>query len=312
VHNREGSQRRWRLFTIALLCTHALLWVSGHIGKALTRWVVPPFLPLELSDLVVLDRLATGTPPGCPDFGLLLIISPARAEEMINQALPSTRWLPPGIAHDGVILHGSVKRAALDLPIESDLPLIVAVSRNIGRRPRLVCRVPATVINTLFKEELEDDLASEEEHMFGEYRIIYRPTFKSFDLHSVEDYVPEPVMRRRFAFSATGDMRIKLDDKHVRITTDGRVRRLKGILDVRVLYDHTGYGFWYDVDMRNLRINIENLQEMLDSASSRKLEKALEKALDRRKSKIKFMKKRVPHWVPIDLALDFQLTPIPK
>jgi len=312
VDNREGSKPRWRLLTIALLCTLALLWVSGHIGKALTRWVVPPFLPIEISDFVVLDRLASGAPPPCPDFGVLLIISPERAEEMINQAIPATRWLPPGIAHDRVILHGSVKRAALDLPVETDLPLIVAVSCDIGRRPHLVCRIPATVMNTIFKEELEDDLASEEEHMFGEYRIIYRPTFTTFTLRSVEDYVPEPVTRRRFSFSATGNMRIKLDDKRVRITTDGRVSRLNGIIDVRVLYDHTGYGFWYDVDMRDLRINIENLQEWFDSSASEKLERTLEKALDRRKSKKKFMKKRIPHWVPVDIALDFQLTPLPK
>jgi len=293
---------------MALLCTLALLWVSGHIGRMLTRWVVPPFLPVDMSELIVLDRLADGAPPTCPDFGAMLIISPERAEEILNQAIPGTRWLPPGIIHDKVILHGFVSRAALDLPVDHDVPLIIAVDRNIGRRPRLVCRVPAKVINRLFRENLEEDLASEEEHLFGEYRIIYRPTFKTFDLNSVEDYVPEPVTRRRFLFSATGDIRIKLDDKAVRITTDGKVRTLKGQLDVRVLYDQDGYGFWYDVDIRKLRIDIEDLQEMFDRASSEKLERSLEKSLDRRKSKLKLFKKRVPHWVPVDLALDFQLT----
>ncbi len=309
VCNRDPSRRPRRLLVIALLCTLTLLWVGGHIGRMLTRLVIPPFLPFNISEVVLLDRLAEGSPPTCPDFGALLIISPDRAEEILNQAVPATRWLPPGIIHDKVILHGSVRRDALDVPVEQDIPLIIAVDRNIGRRPRLVCRVPATVVNRLFRENLEDDLASEEEHLFGEYRIIYRPTFKTFDLQSVEDYIPEPVRHRRFTFAATGDIRIKLDDRAVRITSDGKVRTLKGQIDVRVLYDHDGYGFWYDVDMKKLRLDIEDLQEMFDRASSEKLERSLEKSLDRRKSKVKLLRKRVPHWAPVDIALDFQLTP---
>lgn len=286
-----------------------LLWVSGFIGKVLSRWVVSPVLPLEISDLVVLDRLAAGPPPACPSPGAMLIISPDRAESILNQAIPQTRWLPPGIAHDGVLLHGYVKSSALDLSLERNIPFIVAVDEDIGRRPRLVCRVPAEIVNTVLKENLKDKLASHDDYLLGEYRIIYKPTFETFRLYSVEDYVPEPVRRRRFAFHATGDMRIKLDDKRVRITTDGRVRRLDGIVDVRVLYDHVGYGFWYDVDVRDLRINIKNLQEWLDHGASEKLELALEKALDRRKNKRKLMKRRIPHWAPVDLALDFRLTP---
>ncbi len=304
----DVSRRPRRLLVVALLCTLALLWVGGHMGRWLTRLVIRPSLPLDISEVVVLTRLAEGAPPACPDFGAMLIISPERAEEILVQAMPAARWLPPGLIHDQVILHGAISRAALDFPLDEDIPLIIAVDRNIGRRPRLVCRVPATVVNRLFRENLEDDLASEEEHLFGDYRIIYRPTFKTFDLHSVEDYVPEPVTRRRFVFSATGDIRIKLDDKAVRLTTDGKVRTLKGQVDVRVLYDHEGYGFWYDVDMKKLRLDIEDLQEMFDRASSEKLERSLEKSLDRRKSKVKLLKKRVPHWVPVDLALDFQLT----
>ncbi len=309
MYDREASRRPRHLLVIALLCTLTLLWISGHIGQMLTRWVVPPFLPLDISNLIVLARLADGTPPTCPDFGAMLIISPDRAEEILNQAVPATRWLPPGIIHDKVILHGTVSRAALDLPIASDVPLIIAVDSNIGRRPRLVCRIPTGIINRLFREELEDDLASEEEHLFGEYRILYRPTFKTFILRSVEDYVPEPVTHRRFAFSAMGNIRIKLDDKAVRITTDGRIRELRGLVDVRVLYDHEGFGFWYDVDMQKLRLDIEDLQNMLDRKSSEALERTLEKSLNRRKSKVKLLKKRVPHWMPVDLALDFQLTP---
>jgi len=293
---------------LALLCTVILLWVSGHIGQMLTRLVVPSFLPFDISELIVLDRLEEGTPPACPDFGALLIISPERVEEILSQAVPGTRWLPPGLLHDKVILHGIVNRAALDIPLDEDIPLIVAVDRNIGRRPRLVCRVPATVVNRIFRENLEDDLASKDEHLFGEYRIIYRPTFKTFDLRSVEDYVPEPVTWRRFTFSATGAIRIKLDDKAVRITTDGRIREFRGRVDVRVVYDHNGYGFWYDGDVQELRIDIEDLQNMLDRKSSEKLERTLEKSLDRRKSKVKLLKKRVPHWVPVDLAVDFRLT----
>ncbi len=309
MDDKEASGRSRRLLVIFLLCTLTLLWVSGHIGQMLTRWVVPPSLPLEISELVVLDRLSEGAPPACPAFGAMLIISPDRVESILSQVFPSTRWLPPGIIHDKVILHGFVRKAALDFQLDDDVPLIIAVDKNIGHRPRLVCRVPAPVLNRLFREELEDDLASEEEHLFGEYRIIYRPTFKTFDIRSVEDYVPEPVTRRRFSFSATGDLRIKLDDKAVRITTDGRVRDFRGIVDVRVIYDHDGYRFWYDVDMQRLRVNIENLQNMFDRKTSKKLERSLEKSLDRRKSKVKLLKKKAPHWVPVDLALDFQLTP---
>ena len=147
MRKRDATGRPRRLLVMALLCTLALLWVSGHIGRMLTRWVVPPFLPVDMSELIVLDRLADGAPPTCPDFGAMLIISPERAEEILNQAIPGTRWLPPGIIHDKVILHGFVSRAALDLPVDHDVPLIIAVDRNIGRRPRLVCRVPAKIIN---------------------------------------------------------------------------------------------------------------------------------------------------------------------
>jgi len=308
VEHSEPSRRPYRLFTVALLCALVLLWISGTIGRVLTRWIVPPLLPLELSNVVVLDRLTIGPPPACPPLGALIIISPERTASILHQALPATRWLPPGLAHDGVILHGFVKSRALNLPLEEDIPLIIAIDDDVGYRPHLTGRAPAALINTFLKEGLGDKLSSRDDYFLGEYRIIYKPTFETLHIYSVEDYMPEPVRRRSFAFEATGDMRIKIDDKRFRITTDGRVRRLNGTIESRVLYDHEGYGFWYDVDVRDLRININDLQEWLDHSASEKLEIALEKAMDRRRNKTKLMKRRVPHWVPVDMAVDFRLT----
>ena len=300
-----GRPRRY--LTPLLLLLLLLLWFTGSIGRTITRWVAPGLLPLRLSEFIDITSLEYGPPPRCPAFGALLVVSPERAKQILRAALPATRWLPPGLLGEGMIVRGRVLGPAIGLPVGHSVNCTIAVTAAQGMRPRLAVRVPRSVVNRILREDLGESLISEDDGLLGDYRIIYKPTFDQLVIRSADDQVPAPVTRRHFTFRANGDMRIKYDGV-ARVSTHGRVRRFYGTLDFRVLRDEAGLSFWHHLDIHKLRINLNNVQEWLDHAASVKLEEALEKSLNRKKTRKKLAKLRIPHWVPVDSALDFRLS----
>jgi hypothetical protein len=297
------------LGVVALVVAGCAFWGSGQLGQLAARHLIPRLLPVEIGDGLHIAGFEQGSVIPRPPKGVVLSLRNDRLLDMLREASPWTRLLPPGVFSDGTSLRGHWQPSDPELPGDGRLPFLLVVDNRIGYRPRLEGRFPAEDLNALFRTEWDEKLMRERDWFLGHYGLGYMIYFKTFQLSSVGDYNSVNPGSIRFIYEATGDVRIIFEDNLVEASTKAKVRRLAGWLDLHVARHPDGVGFSHEFKVTELKGDINNLAPWGDRKVSDRLSRALEKSMNRSKKRRKMRRVRLPHWTPLDAEVDVQLTP---
>ena len=236
----------------------------------------------------------------------MLAVSEERLRQILREAYPASRYLPPGLLRTGMAIEGNILGKALDMPPEERIPFAVVLRDTAAGRPRFELRYPAHDLNSLTKELFGDDLREREEYLLGHYDLVYEIELSEFVLSSDDGSMDAE--ERIFPFRARGKARVTLEENLVTVRATGSVSDLSGQVVLRPLREEDGIALTYDVDITNLDVNFHRVNSLLDSLGADKLRRSLERSLNKEKKKRKLAKRRLPGWVPLDLSIDVRLT----
>lgn len=300
--------RKKTVVVIICVVMFAGCWFSGLAGRLVGCLILPLLLPLRVNKAIEISALTRDKPPAIHEKGLVLTIGSDRLRKIMHGAFCISRLFPPGLIRDGMVLKGSWMPDKFRLPEGNRLPFMIVIDDDT-RHPGLVFRYPAAAVNELMKDEIAEALRSEEEYILGTYNIIYYITFQTLRIYSEEQDLDTAIQARLLICDATGKVRFKFEENLLDLRATGRVKKLRGRFDIRVIRDDEGIGFSYKVKIEELDIDVHNLANWGDRRVSKKLRRSWEKSLNKEKKQKRLAKVRLPEWVPLDLVVDFQLTP---
>jgi hypothetical protein len=309
-------KRRTKRNLIVLTSLFVLLtaaWFGGGIGWLVRKTVLPMFAPRKLGSSFMIYSFESGERFAHESRGFSLLLSPERANAIVNGLLPlGGHFFPPGLVADGLNIQGLwMPRGEKDSSL-SVIPVWVSIDKNVGYEPVLKGRMPIDEVNTYLEEDVADSLSSREEWVFGHYTVRYIISFDSMQIisdtgQSLKDG------RRKLTLVADGAVRIHFDDEPISARSTADVKELEIVIDMTFIPKEEKYALSYEAKVTKLRLNVNNVLQWGDTKVSDSLRRSLERSMNRSKNKERAMKLRIPEWAVRDMLVDIQLSdPIKK
>lgn len=299
--------RPWlrRLFAGLLL---AALWQHGAIGGGLRRYLLPPVLPPLLRHYgIEIHHMGRGVPSSgfAEDRGLRITVSRAYLMGLL-QGSPFPAWLvPPGLIADGFEIGADWTPAKLKQAAR--IPVVLRLAATAGRLPQVRFRFPAGELNSVLSAEFAEDWSDTEEYWLGHYDLNQRIWFDTFTFQSLDmprRSVADPV---RFSAQATGRLRYWFKDGPVSARLTAEVRRLAVVFELKPVEHDDGIGFDYRVRIRDLKLTADRTAPWLEKRLTKAIRRSMERSLNKRRKRERMARRRLPVWLPLDVAVDLEL-----
>jgi hypothetical protein len=283
-------------------------WLTGLVGAALIA-ALNLRAPLALSDEVFLRQFAYRETTGTPTRGLRVVMNPDR----LRRDLCATDWryrlIPPGIFNQKRVLSGGWSPRTYTNALNGPIPFEVVFDNAAPWRPQASMQLPAAEFNRVLSQRMGDRLSSREDYVFGHYDLMQDPEFDALTISSETVPSAVPIQRRQLHVSATGSLRVRVEDGPLAIQSTANVKELAGTIDIDVLRDEAGLGFRHRVTIKVLRLSMDNVPPWLERVIAERLRDSMERSLNRKKKRERVSKRRYPTWIPLDIALTIRLSP---
>ena len=286
---------------IVLFVLLAVLWFSGLMGSAITRYVVPSFLPFESHDVTVSGISFTGI-TGTNGPNVTLEISPARAMQLARKSV-DFGWLiiPGGLFPDGMVVsglysstnHSSLGKVTFRLVVEDKID-----------RPKLTVRLPVQFLNDFISKDSGAKLTKKKEYALGSYERTYLPIFKTFRLWSADKHDNRFPITRNLMYEATGKIKIKFEDGLLNLKATGNIKEFNGDVRMDFTRDMDGVILLHQFTVRKLRMSVENLLQWGEEKIADDLKRSMEKNMNKQKGREKIARIRLPVFAPYETEID--------
>ncbi len=306
-----AARRTRRRLRRALLAAFLLSWLGGGIGW-LVQQAVPLILPAATRDVRVL-RFSAASPPGAdPRPGIVLRTNAPRLESLAQQALGwRYHLLPRGLLPRYLTVQAEVRVTLATNTPAIWLPVVVRLAPE-QRVPILSATLSAKQFNQLLDHD--DSFAHSDKrkkYFLGHYRLSNEILFETVRLRSMltAKEAGRPVTYRRIEGTATGRVRYWFDDSMLAARTTAKVGRMDVRLDARFQHFVDGISVAYDLRITRLDADFSNVMPLLDKRLAGSLREALQDSMNRPRRLERLARKRLPHWLPLDLGLELDVVP---
>jgi len=301
----KGVRKRLVALAVVLVLS-ALAWQTGLVGRTAARLLLPLLLPWSPDDTVEVSSVSFRAGARPLQRGVTVTISAGRLREIVSEAFPKAWLLPPGLIRPGMVVKGTWYPDSFYLPPEGHMPLMVVVDA-VSRRPAIRCRYPAGDVNRVMEREVAEALREREEYVLGSYETVYYIRFKTLRIQTADVPKGPRTKRRILDLEAAGRVRFVLEENWFDLRNTGKLRILHGVVDLHMGRDPSGVFVSHKVEIDKLDIDFHNVAPWLDEKLSEKLRKKWTKSLNKEKKRRRVASHRLPHWAPVDLALDIEL-----
>ncbi len=301
---RSEKKRKSRRYGLIFIGFFIIVWFSGTVGW-LVRTVGVSVAPRTGHDYTITAIGRLGFPD--PTTGMVLRVNASRLKQMAHEALGWKAYaIPPGMIPERLSIVGSMRVLLDDEATETWLPFVLTIQPETPH-PNLSVRLPSDMVNqALLYEGSFAHKDKRKQYLLGHYNIIHSLRFDTATLHSAPDG-KRPITFRKIDGYATGEVRFKLKENFFSARMTARVRRmdLKCDLDFRHYVD--GIALSYKITIPKLNADINNLAPMFESGPIEAVRKALEDSIARPRNLEKLSRKRLPHYIPLDLEIDIEV-----
>ncbi len=302
---QKKKPRRYRVIVAGLFL---VVWFSGALGW-LVRTLAVTTVPRTGGNYTITAINEVGFSD--PATGIVLRVNAPRLKKLAYEALGWKAYaIPPGTIPERFAVTGSIRVLLDDEAAEAWVPFVLNI-QSVTSHPHLSVRLPSDLVNqALLYEGSFAHKDKKKKYALGHYNIIHSLRFDTATLHSAPDG-KRPITFRKIDGYATGEVRFKLKENLFRARTSARVRRmdLKCDLDFRRYVD--GIALSYKITIPKLDANISNLASMFESGPIEAIRKALEDSIARPRNLEKLSRKRLPHYIPLDLEIDIEVFEAP-